>query len=115
MQLPVDFGNGDRVDELIRLEGFNTQALSPPLTYPIRVHTCVDHKVGNVDVLWVELAGHALRHRPKTELCAGKGRIARAAPDTRRGAGKENGPLASPQHQASRFTTSQEASVAGHF
>src|SRR5918912_3413975 len=70
VQLPVGLGDGGWIHQLVGLEAV-LATLTPPLAHPGRVHAGVDHEVGDMDALRTELAGHALRHGPEAELCAG--------------------------------------------
>jgi hypothetical protein len=60
-----------------------------PLAHPGGVDPGVNDQMGDVDVLWAELARRALRHRTQAELGAGEGCIADPAAHAGGGPGKK--------------------------
>jgi hypothetical protein len=77
------------------------------------VDSGVDDEMRDVDVLWAELARHALRHRAQAGLGAGERRIADAAAHARGRAGEEDAALAAWQHQPGGLAPAEEAGIAG--
>src|SRR6516162_5057244 len=117
INLPIGLGNRGRPHQPARIEigeGRIALALLDPLAHPRGVDAGVDDQMGDVDVLWTELACGGLRDRAKAELGAGKGGIADPAAHAGGSPGEEDVAAAARQHQARRLATSQKAGEASN-
>jgi hypothetical protein len=115
--LPISFGYRGGPHQTARIEIGERRLALPlldPLAHPGGVDPGVNDQMGDVDVLWAELARGTLRHRTQAELGAGEGCIADPAAHAGGGPGKKDVAPAARQHQARRLATGQEASVARH-
>src|ERR1700730_12651113 len=79
IDLPIGLGDRGRPHQPARIEIGERRLAFPlldPLAHPRGVDAGVYNQMGDVDVLWTELARRTLRHRPQAELGAGEGGIA---------------------------------------
>src|SRR6202040_2466200 len=97
VDLPIGVGDRGRAHQPAGVEIDERRlafALFDAAAHPFGVDAGVDHEMGDVDVLWPELARRALRHRAQPELGAGESRIANPAAPAGGRAGEEDIPTA---------------------
>src|SRR5260221_316204 len=116
VELPIGRGDRGRRHQQVRIiERFLAPELLAALAHPGGIDAGIDDEMCDMDVFRTQLAGHRLRHRPQSELGAGKGGKAAAAAQARGRTGEEDIALAVRQHQPGRLPPGQEAGPAGHF
>src|SRR5439155_18592337 len=71
----------------------------------------VDDEMGDMNVLWRELARHALRQAAQSELAHRKGSRIDVALDARRSAGEQDRAAAAAQHLPSRRLPDEKAAI----